>query len=253
MKVWKAHYTDEHYDLDIDIFNTEGDYSSNPLSFCIDGIKFAGTGINDFELADAEQYETAKNKFNIFKHESIIQNKAYFNLQRYSLDIKIPINIIRKSDNSLIEGILRICFKYNEYDIQKSQIALNYCDNEEVYPDYISVSEITLSVDNKQFSPEQKNLNFEDILIQLNRIMKDDYLLKCCFMCQWSDYSPYGNDDFGTMQCYKNHREAYLKVNTKDDYFKHLGALDFESMQETFLCGNFTPRTQCEGYRGFVE
>lgn len=91
----------------------------------------------------------------------------------------------------------------------------------------------------------------EDILIANEEA--DKYRLKCCFTCQWSDYSPYGSDDFGTMLCYRAHKEEYLRVNTKNDYFEHLEGLPVEQRQETYICPDFAVRDQCEGYRGFVE
>ena len=42
MQRWKAHYKDALHDTDIEILNTEGDYSSDPLSFVLDGITFKG-------------------------------------------------------------------------------------------------------------------------------------------------------------------------------------------------------------------
>ncbi len=74
----------------------------------------------------------------------------------------------------------------------------------------------------------------------------------CCLTCQYSDYSPYGNDGFGYMLCYKNHKNEYLKVNDKDSFFEYVEDLDFEFEYETNLCKEFAPRILCEGYRGYV-
>ena len=79
------------------------------------------------------------------------------------------------------------------------------------------------------------------------------YQLRCCYTCQWSDYSPYGSDDFGTMLCFRAHKDVYLRVNDKHDYLEHLEALPCEQRQETFHCTDFAPRTQCEGYRGLLK
>ena len=61
------------------------------------------------------------------------------------------------------------------------------------------------------------------------------------------------SDDFGTMLCYRAHKEEYLRVNSKNDYFEHLEELPNEQRQETYVCPDFAVRDQCEGYRGFVE
>ena len=71
--------------------------------------------------------------------------------------------------------------------------------------------------------------------------------------CQYSDYSPYGNDDYGTMLCYKKHKSEYLKVNDKYSYFEYLEGVECEVRQETYLCDEYEKRNQCEGYQGFVE
>ena len=77
--------------------------------------------------------------------------------------------------------------------------------------------------------------------------------MKCCFTCHWSDYSPYGNSDFGTMMCYRKHKEEYSKVNGKETYFKYADNLDFESKQEIYICSEYEPRIHFSGYRGFLE
>ena len=82
-------------------------------------------------------------------------------------------------------------------------------------------------------------------------LIAPEYRLQCCFTCQWSDYSPYGSDDYGSMLCYRAHKEEYLKGS--DDYFGYLEELPCEQRQETYCCPDFAPRNQCGGYRGYVE
>ena len=65
-------------------------------------------------------------------------------------------------------------------------------------------------------------------------------------------YAPRGNDGFGYMLCYRNHRDEYLKVNDKDSFFEYVADLDFEFEYETNLCKEFAPRILCEGYRGYI-
>lgn len=83
--------------------------------------------------------------------------------------------------------------------------------------------------------------------------MKKEYYIKCCFTCQYSDYSPYGNDDYGAMSCYRRHKEDCLMVNSKEDYFKYLEGKDADVRQETYLCEQYSPRSRAGGYRGFVD
>ena len=206
MKTYKAHYKDLTHDTDIEILNTEEEYKYDPLSFTLDGIRFKGTSLGDFELADESQFEEARTKFSILKSGGFTlagrEIPYTYKLQGYALDVDMPVS---------------------------------------------------LSIEGEKFVSKHKTLCFEDALIDINRQMKDSYYLKCCLTCQYSDYSPYGSDDFGTMMCYRCHKEDYLKVNSKDEFFEYLDGKDFESRQETYLCGEYEPRRKCEGYRGFVD
>lgn len=257
MVVWKAHYTDECHDLDIDILNSEEDYSTEPLSFCINGISFSGTSLGDFGLSNPETYETAKKEFHIFKWggkstKYDIESKYCYDLQRYSLNIMIPINVLRKRDNNIVQATLQVFFEYCEHDAQRPQ-SIFVCDDIRVFRDDIKKSVFTLCIDGKEYSVTDDDLCFEDNLLKLCKMIKNEYTLKCCFTCQYSDYSPYGYDDYGTMLCYKNHKAECLKVNDKASYFQYLGELDCECRQETYLCDEYALRNQCRGYRGFVE
>ncbi len=93
---------------------------------------------------------------------------------------------------------------------------------------------------------------FEDGLLALQRQFAGRYRFRNCFGCQFADYSPYGNGLFGTMQCHQRHRQAYLNVGSKSEYF----ALPMESTiqtQETYRCGEFEVRRGDVGYRGSVD
>ena len=94
-------------------------------------------------------------------------------------------------------------------------------------------------------------MTFEEALLNISKLISPEYYMKCCFTCQYSDYSPYGNDSFGTMLCYKKQKEDYLKVHNKREYFQYL-TNDYEVCQETDLCMEYDIRMKCEGYRGFV-
>lgn len=96
---------------------------------------------------------------------------------------------------------------------------------EEAYYDE-AVLDFSLLVDELCYESSRKSLYFEDALRNICTQMKDNYLLKCCFTCQYSDYSPYGNDDYGAMLCYRRYKEDCLKVNNKEEYFRYLEGKD---------------------------
>jgi len=95
---------------------------------------------------------------------------------------------------------------------------------------------------------------FEDRLIDICHKIKGHYLLKCCFGCLYSNYSPAGNGDFGTMLCYSRVADQYLKVSGKYGDNPIWKVYDKgEQRQETSLCEHFRPRINClGGYRGLI-
>lgn len=259
MEYYKAHYKDEHHDVDIVIENTQGEYKTNPLSFTLDGVTFRGTSLGNFELANPEQYEEAKEKFCILKHGGYDERTKYtfpysYLLQRFGLKLAMPIKLIRKSDYREVFGELKLAFSYEKRDGEKTKRGICYqCDGERIYPDNCVVKEFSLLVEDELYSSNKKTLYFESALLDISRQIQEKYYLKCCFTCQYSEYSPFGNDDFGIMLCYRKHKEACLKVNSKDEYFEFLGDKDFDGRQETYLCEEYAERRQSSGYRGFVE
>lgn len=252
MEIWNAHYRDSGHDLDINISNSQ-EAKGDTLLFCIDGFEFTGTSLGDFELKDPNKIVAAKKHFCFLDWGGHISafHKDYpyhYFLQRYSLSVELPVHIIRNSDQAVIQGLLHVAF-----ELKKAEKGSRYiCDDKVGYYDKTDVNEFSLTADGKIFSAGKKSLYFENSLMQIHRQLSPGYCLKCCFSCQYSDYSPYGNDDFGSMLCYKRHKSEYLKVNDKDGFFEFLEPLDFDMRQETFLCGEYEPRTRCGGYRGFL-
>lgn len=256
MQIWKAHYKDSLHDITIDIVNTEEDSRTEPLSFTLDGVNFRGRSLDSFYLADYAQYDEAKNKFHILKAGGFSAGSTeipyWYELQRYALDTEIPVKAVRKGDNCEIQGMIHFAFEYLEHNIKNNHGKKSQCDDKEVYYDDVIVYDFTLSIDGKNYTSTQKTLYFENALYDICKQMQHDYYLKCCFTCQYSDYSPYGNDDYGCMLCYCRHKSEFLKVNNKNDYFEYIEGKDFDVRQETYLCREYDVRNKCAGYRGFV-
>lgn len=251
MTIWKAHYTDEQHDTDIQIINNEQE--RNSLSFAIDGISFTGSNLSDFELADPGLYDEAKEKFSLLKWSGYSKSRQgyTYDLHQYSLEIDIPVTVVRIFDSEAIAGILRIGYQYVKHDMRKNQCII-LCDSIRVYRDDLEVYQFALLADGRTYESGQKSSYFDLALPELCRRIQQEYKLKCCYTCQWSDYSPYGNDDFGSMLCYRDHRAEYLRVNDKDGWFAYLESLPFLLKQETSSCKDYEDRVHCRGYRGFV-
>ena len=52
-------------------------------------------------------------------------------------------------------------------------------------------------MDGVSYRSTKKTLYFESALYDICKQMAQDYYIKRCFNCQYSDYSPYGNDNYG--------------------------------------------------------
>lgn len=257
MQRWKAHYKDALHDTAIEIINTEQDYSTEPLSFALDGITFCASSFADFHLKDEAQYTEAGQKFSLLKwggrHSGIhIVTPYVYDLQGYELEVGIPITVIQKSNGQPAAGVLFLSFGHTPPDLSKPH-SIRMCDDVRVYPEDVAVREFSLLVGGVRCQSAEKTLWFEAALHDISKQIKNDYYLKCCFTCQYSDYSPYGSDDYGTMLCFCRHKKACLKVNSKADFFSFLEGKNFDGRQETYLCKEYCPRSQASGYRGFVE
>lgn len=254
---YRAHYRDDRRDCRTVIRSEEQEGGGYELHMTIDGIHFVGGNLCDFELEQEGQAEQAAEKFHLLKWGGYLgyggQMLPYtYALQRYGLEVEIPVEVAGRATGETLPGMITLSYYMKEYD--KTRVHSRYlCGGQEVYPDDTICTEFSLQVGEKRFTADRPTVYFEQALLQICEKCKDEFLLRCCFTCQYSDYSPYGCDDFGSMLCYRKHKEVYLTVNDKDGYFEKLEGLDFEIQQETNLCGEFEERTRCEGYRGLVE
>ena len=258
MQHWKAHYKDALHDTDITIINTEEDYSTEPLSFTLDNITFRGTSFEDFHLADEAQYGEADRKFSLLKWGGTnskwhITSPYIYDLQGYELEIEIPVSVFRKRDKRLATGALFLSFQCVEPGMSEPCGTRRLCDDTVVYHNDVLVREFSLSIDGRRYQSAEKTLDFEPALKDICRQIKNDYYIRCCFTCQYSEYSPYGTDNYGLMLCYCRHKDDCLKVNDKYDFFSFLEEKDCDGRQETYLCEHYCPRNKAGGYRGFVE
>ena len=135
MKYWKAHYKDEFHDEDILIANEEADKFDN-LTFTIDGITFWGGNISSFDLKDRDQAERARQRFHLLKWggtmSEINHTSPYvYTLQRYALNMQIPIQVLRSADGSGGEGVLHVGYRYVPHDMETVQSRF-YCDDRRV-------------------------------------------------------------------------------------------------------------------------
>jgi len=90
---------------------------------------------------------------------------------------------------------------------------------------------------------------FEDALADIQRDLPKGVVLKTCFGCAYSDYSPYGHGLWGNLACFRGNKAGYAAVRSKADVFGVWDTLS-EYVSETHVCAEFAPRVSGTGYRG---
>lgn len=257
LKCWRAHFKDARHDVDIEITNTEvPSCEEKPIRFEVDGIRFCTSDISCIYLAEEAQYQEAAEKFHILKlgGNTVDGRKRpyWYELQRYELAVEIPIQMVRKKDKEDVKGTLYLSYKYVEPGENKKQVRY-MCDDKEVLHDVEKVKDFSIYVDGNTYRSDEKTLFFQNALKNLSVKLKEEYYIKSCFTCQYAEYSPYGEDYYGTVLCYKACKQECLKVQNKGDYFEYLDGKACDVRQETYVCEEYEIRNKASGYRGFVE
>lgn len=90
---------------------------------------------------------------------------------------------------------------------------------------------------------------FEDAMADLQALLPGGVSLRCCFGCAFSDYSIYGHGLFGSLACFRDNKDDYLAVRTKNGLARIWPTMT-EYVQETFVCPQFQRRIPGTGYRG---
>lgn len=108
---------------------------------------------------------------------------------------------------------------------------------------------LMLKVAGEEFESSGNSGLFDNELLEIQAFLPPPKLMKSCINCQFSDYSVYAQFSFGSMMCFRNVKEDYVKVRGKHEY---LGVQDrYERfVQETFLCDQFERRIPGTGFRG---
>ncbi len=111
------------------------------------------------------------------------------------------------------------------------------------------VLSIVLNYDGMQYPSRGTSGWFEDELLDIQKTLPPRTFMKACINCLYSDYSPYGHSMFGCMMCFRNLKQEYLKVKSKDDFWSVHDRYE-RSVQETYVCPEFERRIPGTGYRG---
>lgn len=101
----------------------------------------------------------------------------------------------------------------------------------------------------RDFEVEMPHGRFHEALDLITAQLPPRIRLHCCFGCQFSDYSPFGQATFGSMICVYETREQWLEGRNKGDWIAAHGD-EPEWIRETHVCEHFAPRLRSAGYRG---
>ena len=101
---------------------------------------------------------------------------------------------------------------------------------------------VKLTLKSKEFDILNSNRYdfFEDALINIQKQLPNDVVLRICLSCKYSHYHPLGNTMFGGLFCFKAIKEKIDEIKTKDSLLNlyEMNHNDFKGIpvQETFDC-----------------
>lgn len=227
---WDATYTDARGRFPATI-STDG----MSLRLSVLGVTFAGIGFSQLEPA----FETPAALLDGF----VLSDSTTFNgrmLAACEMALTIPLPLV--VDARSVEGALTIDVRLREpgeasWAYEALILTLTFGDG------HVMVS---------SRKDVNRSICFEDHLLALIAKLPPRVSIKSCFTCQYADYSVYGSGPFGCMLCFRNHKAAYDRVETKDDYLEFHDDYD-RIVQETWLCPDYAPRRSSAGYRGWPE
>jgi hypothetical protein len=209
------HYTDHTGTIVGTMTNDGADIRIN-----LDGWEFVGKMFDDLEPV---QTMGLPDRFEIH-HDSLID---------CNFEFSIPVLV--NDQNQLIKVDLSVHFELGKPNNRRG------IDKE--------AFQISLEYNAVKYSSSGKQGDMEDELLEIQKQLPDGVFLQACINCLYSDYSPYGNGVFGCMMCFRNLKQEYLQVKSKQDFWGVANRFE-RLVQETWLCDEFERRVPGTGYRG---
>lgn len=209
----------------------------NYLYLKIDGVEFKGSEFTALEIVDKKAYSSKQlERFTLYSTPIFGTDDFAEELCNCTFNITIPQLIIDLQTYKEFLADLKL-----EYIIgnESSAILGGGLEFEKIL--------LTLTIVDKVFAATGDT--FETILENIQNQFDEKYKFKNCFGCLYSDYSVYGQNAFGSMMCFVNQKDNYLKVKNKSEYIDNLTE-DFDDVQEIFCCSKFDIRRKGAGYRG---
>ena len=197
--VYSALYTDAMGSEQTIVYN-----DGKTLRKTVRGLPFAGSGFDDFwpeDDIDIALYAS----FGIRPSDPSDPTTFGFPvLSNYVLECDMPLPMV--SGGQETETALRVRV---DTRIPAERYGLN---QEEI--------RLTLAFAGQEYSGSGSSGWFEDELLEIQTALPHGVFMKACINCAFSDYSPYGHQMFGSMACFRDNKQGYLAVKTKQEYFR---------------------------------
>lgn len=262
METWRMYFHDQQHELEGVVENHfDEEETAHAFKMTLDGVVFIGDSLDDWELADGDKGEVwrdAQQKFKLLCYGSADKGYTYW-LQAYTLTLTIPTVVFDRAGQQRLDAEMMITLASTANNEQTG--SAYYRDGEKLWPDHSVCQAAVLTIGTERFTATALSpfleIPFSDICAKLS----GKYYLCNCFGCRYSDYSPYGQDNIGTLYCFVEQASIYLAVNGKYSDRLEAGQCTiweaFEAggtpCQETGLCARFAPRSGgLGGYRGLI-
>ncbi len=241
--LWKAKFRNKNYDINCEVIILDENINYY-FKLEIDGVVFYSFDLQVWELnleESSKSMEEIETKFDIYKD---------IFLQRFDLEIYIPVEVYDIVAEKLIKSSLEIIYCNNDIESKfKNDFGL------------ISIcKKFSLNVEGNYIESLPPTEWFDVSLASICKEIAGKYQMKNCFGCAYSDYNPYGGNNIGSLFCFYENGDKYLKVNCKhkereEDYsiFEAFDECGYIQLKETDVCDNFKPRINTlGGYRGNI-
>ncbi len=235
MNQYPCIYSDKFGIVHTAIQNNFCEHGTSCLEMEIEGVHFKGSSLDDFELVlKPENSEEQLKRFTFNKFAQIESDKSIWVLCNCNLEIHFAQQVTDIENENEIDTILIV-------DLQLGKpLKSGAISNLKAF--------LKIEIKDEQFTSEFDY--FEPAILQLQKEMMPRYLIKNCFSCHYSDYSPYGNGFYGSLMCFRNNKSDYLSAVNKKDFFNLAGA-GYIAVQETYQCNEYSRREKGTGFRGW--
>jgi len=198
------------------------------ISFKLGIYKFTTSYFDNFQLDDYQSYNPKQlQRFTLKPVDIYESDEKIYELKDFDLSFSIPVTILNRKTEKTTNSKLYIKLAIRMVD-DDNRISLN------------------ISINGNEFSATSSI--FEGAADQINKQIDDEFVIKNCYWCLYSDYSVSGQAIAGSMLCFLEHKDQYLKVKNKADYMDLPN--DIPRVQEIYSCESFQPRKLGTGYRG---